>query len=120
MAKVLKLDRQASYDARPLGASIYDRTDTPDGGAKITVGCKSSKSQRFFLRLPQIIKREFELDAFGMEVFDLCNGQRSVRHVIKTFSKTHELNPQEAQHAVTSFLQGMIKKGLIVMVVPNK
>lgn len=111
--------RDEAYDARPLAARIFERKPLPDGGARITIGCSATRMQRVLLRLPEIIKRDFELDAYGMEIIDLCDGQKPVKHLIKRFAKTHSLNPDEARHAVTSFLQTMIKKGIVVMVLPK-
>lgn len=116
----IQFTRQEAFDARPLAARIYERHDLPDGGARVVVGCRASRMQRLLLRLPEIIRREFELDAYGLEVLLLCDGNRPVHHLVKRFAKTHSLNPVEARQAVVSFLQMMIKKGLIVMVVPDK
>ena len=115
----IKLTRENAMDARPLAVRIHSREERPDGGAKVTVGIKATKVQRFLLRLPEIIKRQFVLDAYGLEVLDMCDGHRSVRHIIKKFAKEHQVNHNEAHQAVTSFLHSMMKKGLIVMVMPE-
>lgn len=117
--KLIELSREDAFDARPLGAKVQSRIDLPDGGARITIGCKATRTQRFLLRLPNVIERQFVLDAFGVEVLELCDGQKNVRHIVKRFAKTHNLNHQEAQHAITTFLKDMMKKGLVVMVMPK-
>jgi len=119
MSQNVQFTREDAFDARPLAAKIFERHDLPDGGARIVIGCKATRMQRFILRLPEIVKREFELDAYGMEILSLCDGQRSVKHLISKFAKTHDLNQQEAKQAIITFLQTMIRKGLVVMVVPK-
>lgn len=119
MSRQVQFTREDAFDARPLAAKIFECHELPDGGARIVIGCKATRMQRFLLRLPEIVKREFELDAYGMEILGMCDGQKSVRHLVKKFARTHNLNPQEAQQAIVTFLQSMIRKGLVVMVVPN-
>lgn len=115
----IKLSREGAFDARPLSAKIQKRVELPDGGARVTIGCKATRTQKFLLRLPDVIQRDFVLDAFGLEVLGLCDGQKNVRHIVKRFAKTHKLNHQEAENAITIFLKNMMKKGLVVMVVPK-
>lgn len=117
--KMISLTREESFDARPLAAVVQKRVDLPDGGARITIGCKASRTQKFLLRLPDVIQREFVLDAYGLELLELCDGQKNVRHLVKRFAKTHRLNHQEAENAITTFIKNMMKKGLVVMVVPK-
>lgn len=115
----ISLSREGAFDARPLAAKIQKRIELPDGGARVTIGCRATRTQRFLLRLPEIIEREFVLDAFGLEVLDLCDGQKNVRHIVKRFSKAHGLNHQESENAITVFLKNMMRKGLVVMVIPK-
>jgi hypothetical protein len=77
---------------RPWVASLYRRL----GGADQTPRMK-----------------KIQLDALGTQVWHLMNGQRSVRQIVREFSKTHRLPPQEAETAVTRFLQDLGRRGLV-------
>ena len=115
----ISLNREGAFEARPLAAKIQKRVELPDGGARVTIGCRSTRAQKFLLRLPDIIKREFILDAYGLEILALCDGQKNVRHIVKRFAKAHDLNHQESENAITVFLKNMMKKGLVVMIIPK-
>ena len=57
--------------------------------------------------------RKLQLDAMGTAVWDLVDGRRSVRQIIRIFAETHRLNKKEAEVSVTSFIRELGKRGLI-------
>ena len=56
--------------------------------------------------------KKIELDELGTEVWDLLDGRRSVRHLIKSFAGTHQLEPREAEVSVTQFIRELGRRGL--------
>ena len=76
--------------------------------------------QRLVLRIKGDINREFELDAMGVEVLNLCDGDKTVKYIIRRFSKDHDMNHAESEQAVASFLRTLMAKGLVVMVTPKR
>lgn len=58
-------------------------------------------------------QKKLQLDLLGSEVWDLLDGQRSVREVIRQFARRHQLHPREAEVAVTLFLRDLGKRGLV-------
>ena len=96
---------------------VSKREPLPDGGERVTVMVEPSRIQRTLLRVDSLSRR-YELDArWAMEVLALCDGQKTVRSITETFAKRHKIHPHEAERAVAMFLQTMIRKGLIVVVV---
>ena len=73
--------------------------------------------RRWLLRVPETIQRDFELDSLGVEVMDMCDGQKTVRYIVERFAKRNGLNEHEARQAVTTFLRTLIRKGLVQMMV---
>ena len=65
-------------------------------------------------------ERTFGLDAYGQSVYDACDGKQDVDKIIRRFAKSHHISPPEAETAVTSFLQLLMKKGLIAMTIEEK
>jgi hypothetical protein len=57
--------------------------------------------------------KKLQLDTLGTAVWELIDGSRSVRQVIRRFSQQHRLHPKEAEVAVTQFLRDLGKRGLI-------
>jgi hypothetical protein len=64
-------------------------------------------------------EKNFELDYFGSEIYDACNGQIDVQTVIKKFAAAHNLSWAEAEIAVTKFLRTLMSRGLIVMLMDD-
>ncbi len=57
--------------------------------------------------------KKLQLDAMGTSVWDLVDGKRSVRMIIKIFAKTHRLENREAEVSVTSFIRQLGQRGLL-------
>jgi len=62
--------------------------------------------------LVQQIKK-LQLDALGTSVWDLVDGSRSVRQIIKFFAETHRLENREAEVSVTRFIRELGQRGLL-------
>ncbi len=61
----------------------------------------------------QVQTKKLQLDTLGSSVWDLLDGKRSVRQLIQIFAETHQLQPREAEVAVTQFLRELGRRGLI-------
>jgi len=62
-----------------------------------------------------VIERKLQLDSLGTVVWQMINGQRRVREIIKDFQAMHKLNSREAEISVTAFLKDLGRRGLVVM-----
>ena len=59
--------------------------------------------------------KKLQLDTMGTSVWDLVDGRRSVRTIVRIFAKAHRLENREAEVSVTSFLRQLGQRGLIGM-----
>ena len=57
--------------------------------------------------------KRLQLDALGSEVWELLDGKRSVRQIIRCFREKHQLHPKEAEVSVSQFLRELGKRGII-------
>jgi hypothetical protein len=64
----------------------------------------------------QVQTKKLQLDNLGSSVWDLLDGQRSVRKLIQMFAETHQLQTREAEVAVTQFLRELGRRGVIGLV----
>lgn len=110
-----KLSRQQSLQAVPIPAAIAEETPLDGGGVKLAVMVATRPMQRKILRLPETVKREYELDAFGREVFALCDGKNTVADILERFCKKHKLPQQEGETAILTFIRTLVSKGLVVV-----
>jgi hypothetical protein len=73
----------------------------------------SSLVKRFGGTEEQVQTKKLQLDSLGSSVWDLLDGKRSVRQLIQIFAETHQLQPREAEAAVTQFIRELGRRGLI-------
>jgi len=103
--------------AIPVAATFLEEKPLENGGVKVTISVPTRPMQRRLLRLPEYVKRDFELDAFGREVLQWCDGKNSVADLLDKFSARYRLSREESEKAVLTFLRTLTSKGLIVFAV---
>ncbi|MBW2427788.1 MAG: PqqD family protein [Deltaproteobacteria bacterium] len=57
--------------------------------------------------------KKLQLDAMGTAVWDLVDGNRSVRRIVQIFAEVHRLENKEAEVSVTSFIRELGQRGLL-------
>ena len=72
----------------------------------------ASLVKRFGGSEKQVQTKKLQLDTLGSSVWDLLDGKRSVRQLIQIFADTHQLQPREAEVAVTPFIRELGRRGL--------
>ena len=111
------LSRSQAFSARPLAVKTLGRKPLTQGGQRIIIAMQPRGAQKWLLRMPADTTRRIDLDAIGIEVFDMCDGKTSVRQIIKRFAKTYQVDDQEAEMAIVNFIRMMMRKGLICLTV---
>jgi hypothetical protein len=71
--------------------------------------------ERFGGPSERTLTKQLQLDKLGTEVWELIDGRRSVRRIIKLFADHHRLQIREAEVAVTQFIRQLGQHGLIGM-----
>lgn len=100
--------------ARPRQAPIVRTEERPDGGANVTVLIRRPVWQRW-IGGSHVAERTFGLDAYGREVFEACDGKRSVQAIVRRFARQHKLSRAEAEMSVTTFVRTLLGRGLLVI-----
>jgi len=70
-------------------------------------------ARRFGGPADQVHTKKLQLDALGSAVWDLVDGERSVRRIVQIFAETHRLEKKEAEVSVTSFIKQLGQRGLL-------
>jgi hypothetical protein len=68
-----------------------------------------------FLPIPK--RRPIELDPIGREVWELCDGEHTLREMVKVFQERHKLSRAEAEWSLRTYLRDLGKRGLVVIAV---
>jgi hypothetical protein len=70
-------------------------------------------ARRFGGQTNRVPTKKLQLDAMGTAVWDLMDGNRSVRRIVQIFAETHRLESREAEVSVTSFIKQLGQRGLL-------
>ncbi len=58
-------------------------------------------------------RKKLQLDPVGTRVWRLLDGERSVRAVIEAFRAEYDVDPKDAEIAVTRFLRELGRRGVV-------
>ena len=72
-------------------------------------------AKRFGGQEVQTRMKKLQLDELGTSVWNLMDGNRSVRQLVKMFAEAHQLETREAEVSVTQFMRELGRHGLIAM-----
>ncbi len=101
--------KNESADTRTLG----------DQGVRITV--RKKKAAFLVPPISWIIRTKqshtVSLDHIGTQIWNWCDGKRTVEDVIDEFAKTYSLSFHEARVSVTGHLQQLVKRGVLAVAV---
>jgi len=108
--------------SRPLRNTALKTERVEDGGLRIIIERRREwwvKALSVLLPIPK--RRPIELDPLGTEVWELCDGDHTLRDMIRVFQERHKLSRAEAEWSLRTYLRDLGKRGLVVIAVqkPN-
>ncbi|OGV56578.1 MAG: hypothetical protein A2X45_15255 [Lentisphaerae bacterium GWF2_50_93] len=112
------IDRIAALNACPIRTTAVKLEEKKEK-LYVTVLFQRPKWQQW-LGAEEECKRTFGLDKYGVEVYRACDGDVPVSRIIDMFAKNHKLSIAEAEISVSTFIQTLLIKGLIVMQVKKQ
>jgi hypothetical protein len=65
-------------------------------------------------------ERRLELDQAGEEVWDLCDGEHTLRQMIKVFQERHKLTRSEAEWSLRTYLRDLGKRNLVFFAIEKQ
>lgn len=65
-------------------------------------------------------ERRYALDHVGQEVWRSCNGRRTTEQIIERFASKYNVRFHDARLAVTQFLQTLVQRKLVALVMPRE
>ena len=119
-SKSRQMTRDESLACVPVKNNLV-KESCPEPGALLLSYPVAYKS--FFKKIRGLIRknpdqtftRKIQLDRLGMDVWQLLDGEKTVRAIIKEFADLHQLHPKEAEASVTLFMKSLGEKGLILI-----
>jgi hypothetical protein len=65
--------------------------------------------------LPFRNEKGVALDRLGREVWEACNGERTLEQIVELFAERHRLRFHEARLSVTQFLRSLVERNLVIL-----
>jgi len=112
--KARHFDRDYALACKPRRLPVVRTEEKEEGKLYVTVKIRPARWVKWFGGREEV-DRTFALDAIGGEVYEACDGKSQVKVMVREFAKTHKVSLAEAEVSVTSFLQTLMKKGLVAM-----
>ena len=113
-----QLSRAAALDCRPKKSLHITESRLESGDVlleyPLSVRPWLAALARRLGRSGEVVQlKKLQLDAMGTAVWDLVDGQRSVRRIVQKFAEAHRLDNREAEVSVTSFIRELGQRGLL-------
>lgn len=116
----IKLSRDQARRSKPIGHEYVRRKAMPSGEVRLTFMVPARGMAKWLLRLPDKVEKTVALDAVGIQIFDLCDGETTVDQIVQKYTKRYKVDRHEAEIAVTTFMRSLVQRGLVTMMVPKK
>jgi len=65
--------------------------------------------------VPMKPTRTLRLDPLGAQVWDMCDGERTVEAIVDAFAAEHGLSFHEARVAVTEYIGRLVRRGALAV-----
>ena len=117
--KTPTLTREGALAARPRPVRPVSATADEKGELRVTMEYARPRWQRV-LGAEERCRRTFVLDRLGREVYEYCDGARTVRDLVAGFADRHKVSVAEAEYSVTHYLKTLAAKGLVVLEVERE
>jgi hypothetical protein len=126
VSDALDLSREAEWSAM-LGARPTRNTAAravENGSTGVTLWVKRRRPAWMVPPVswvvPYAAEREIVLDALGRQVWQWCDGSLTVEEIADRFKDEHRLTFHEARAAVTGYLQKLIQRGVLAIVIRDR
>lgn len=114
------LSRKQSMASMPIRNPMLKVETDDDGIVHLSIPRKDAWWVKLLSRVFYVPKRrKLALDELGSCVWELCDGETTVRSLIDKFCKKYKLNRKEAEVSMVTYLKQLAKKGLIGIQVPK-
>ena len=112
------LPRGETLALRPVRATVvtWERNsdDEAGGSARLTVPRRQDRLGRLLGRVfPVPAHKIIELDEFGAEVWEMCDGQHSVEQLVTHTCGKYKLNRRQGEVSVVAFMKMLAQRRLV-------
>jgi hypothetical protein len=74
----------------------------------------------FSSRTPSVRTKKIVLDTVGSIVWELCDGERTVKDVVEQLREKYKMLPGEAEISLNTYFNQLAERGLVAFIVPKE
>jgi hypothetical protein len=116
-----RLTAEQVLQSRPLRNPRLRTEKIEGGGLRLHVPRRSEWWARVLAVIFPIPKeRRLELDAAGEEVWEMCDGEHTLRQMIALFQERHKLTRAEAEWSLRTYLRDLGKRNLVAFAIEKQ
>lgn len=95
--------------------------DLPEGRLELALPYRKPWVIRIFSRKDRrTFQRRFELDEIGADLWRQIDGKRTAGNLVEYLARVRNLEPPQAQESMVAYLQMLMVRGLVGLVVPQE
>jgi hypothetical protein len=76
---------------------------------------KTKKGVRIFIN-----EKKIDLDKVGTTVWEVCNGENTVEDIAQILHEKYNMTMSEAERSLSVYFEQLVKKGLVVLLMPEE
>jgi hypothetical protein len=116
------LSREQSLTSVPVRNEAIEAERTDAGEARLFIPRRETRWVRLLSRLVHVPKRQpVTLDEVGTFVWDLCDGEHTVRDITRELAARYKLHRKEAEVSVVAYLRQLAKRRIVgIAVLPQE
>jgi hypothetical protein len=116
-----RLTPEQVLGSRPVRNKQLKTEELEDGGIRIY----ALRREAWWVKLLSVVfplarERRIELDSVGRQVWELCDGEHTLREMAEEFRKRHKLTRMEAEWSLRNYLKDLGRRGLVGFVVEKR
>jgi hypothetical protein len=127
------LSRSEFLSIRPVRNPVVEWEKNEKGEIKVIIPIKKIKEEAekrrkkrprgpaFLSRMfPEPKEKRIQLDVVGSAVWELCDGKRTTKEIVDFLCQNYKLLPREAEISLSTYLNSLVKRGLIAFILPDE
>jgi len=116
-----QITRRQALAARPFRNPELDVTRADDGEVTVRIPRRRTWWLNVLAKLGRLPdSRVVTLDAVGTSVWEMCDGEHTVKELIGKLAEHHRLSRKEAELSMVTYLRQLAERGIIVLVVEEE
>jgi hypothetical protein len=111
-------------DAKPVRNSAVRWEKNQQGVILLVIPLKQPEEKGrksiFSAFSPSSQEKKIQLDSMGSIIWELCDGEKTVKDIIQILNEKYGMGPSEAEISLNNYFIQLSKRGLIVLLVPKE